>query len=177
MKELLTHPAPVDRQAARVGFFRGEHFDVEFTRQRPKRRVTMMAPPLRPPRPMSAVDYTGLRRGRVAAVFWFRQTADGEGSVWVVRCDCGAYEFRKKPGRWRKQPNPLDMCEICEREREMLRGPSSKKRSGLRVLRWVEQMRRLGLSDHEITAVRMSGDIETGHRSAAEIRRQLRGRS
>ena len=168
---LANHPEPVNRQSVVVGFFRGEHFDVEFTSERPKRRLTLEAPPYPRERPVQAVDYTGLRNGRMTAFAWQRPSNSGGRTVWVARCDCGRYEFRR-PGSWAVHGNSNDMCEICEREAEMLAGPSSKKLAPERLMKWVNKLRAIGLSDDEITLVRL-GDIETSGKSAAQIRADL----
>ncbi|OWV29446.1 hypothetical protein [Halomonas campaniensis] len=170
------HGAPVDRQALRVGFFPGEHFEVEFTEDRPKRRITLDAPPRRPKRPKTARDYTGLINGRMTALFWLKPTGNGQSSYWVVRCDCGKYEIRKKLGKWHKKHGGEDMCEVCEREREMLNGFSpkaSRRTQGERLLRWVDEMRQLGLNDAEITAIRCNDNLDTKGKTVEEIRQAL----
>lgn len=175
----LTHPErhnkPVDRQALRVGFFQGVHFEVEFTDDRPKRRLTLEAPPRRPKQHATVRDHTGLRNGRMTAMYWLRPTKDGESSWWVVRCDCGKYELRKKLGKWLRKHNGNDMCEICEREQEMISGvqPRQSKRTvGERLFRWVDSMRQLGLNDAEIAAIRQR-DITITGMTADEIRQAI----
>ncbi|MCO7246357.1 hypothetical protein [Halomonas sp. Mc5H-6] len=68
------------------------------------------------------------------------------------------------------------MCEICEREREMLNGfqpKASRRTQGERLLRWVEEMRHLGLNDAEITAIRCNDSLTTKGKTAEEIRQAL----
>ena len=112
---LLEHKKPVDKAAVRVGFFKGEHFDVSF----PEHMIirTMDTPPKCKTRPVSAKDYTGMRHGRMTAISWFRPSRNGGKTVWIARCDCGKYEFRR-PARWASHPSPdddPDRCEHCRR--------------------------------------------------------------
>jgi hypothetical protein len=116
----------------------------------------------------------------MTALFWLKPTSNGQSSYWVVRCDCGKYEIRKKLGKWHKKYGGEDMCEVCEREREMLNGfrPKASLRSqGERLLRWAEEMRQLGLNDAEITAIRCSDRLDTKGKTAEEIRQALRNAS
>lgn len=167
-EKLALHCKPVDKNALRVGFFRGEHFDVEFTEDRPKRRVTLDAPPTPRLRPERATDYTGLRKGRMTAFAWHRASGGVGATVWVARCDCGRFEFRR-PGKWAANGNPNDMCEVCEREAEMLRGPSSRKRHPERLMKWAARLLRMGITEAELCVLR-AGDIPTHGRTTEEIR-------
>ncbi|MDP2128160.1 MAG: hypothetical protein Q8K97_12370 [Pseudohongiella sp.] len=175
-ERLVCHPNPVTRQAARIGFFKGEHFDVEFTAERPKRRLTLEFPPRRPPTPESARDYSGRKMGRLTAMFWFCRSKCGESSVWVVRCDCGRYEFRKKLARWLNRGQQNAMCEVCERELEIINKDKGRSRatSGERTLKWIKAMQRLGLSDDEIMAIRAKNNITTTNKTLSDIRRELK---
>lgn len=176
-EKLKEHPFPIDYQSARIGFFKGEHFNVEFTEDRPKRRLTMETPPKRPQAPENARDHAGIRNGRMTAQFFLRQTANGQSSWWVVKCDCGKYELRKKLGKWTSKHDGNDMCEICEREAEMLSGlipRKSKAKMGERLFKWIDSMRALGLTDEEIVAIRQ-GDITTKGKDKNQIRAALKG--
>ena len=174
MHKIVHHPKPVDGTAARVGFFRGEHFDVEFTEDRPKRRLTMDMPPRCAALPALAFDFSGWRRGRMIAFRFFRLHRNGKSAIWVARCDCGRFEFRR-PYKWLKHPNDLDMCEVCEREREVLSGYrfGSGERHQQRLLVWVAHQRRLGLTDAEIAAVRRL-DLTVRGKSLEQIREEIK---
>ncbi|HAO01687.1 MAG: hypothetical protein Tp170SUR00d2C46354221_38 [Prokaryotic dsDNA virus sp.] len=163
ISKLKDHQRPADSTALRVGFFKGENFEVEFTHSRPKRRITLENPPPKPKMPATAKDYAGMRNGRMTAFFWFRESPSKTSSIWVVKCDCGRYEFRKKIGRWIKgYKDGNDMCEICEREREMLTGRTSKENEGKRRLRFIEKMRTKGLQDNDIERLmRLGVGLET----------------
>ncbi|MBR9880762.1 MAG: hypothetical protein GYB17_14840 [Gammaproteobacteria bacterium] len=172
---LIDHAQPIDRLAVTVGFFKGEHFEVEFTEERPKRRLTLEVPPRCPKQPDTIRNHTGLRNGRMTALFWVAPTKNGESSWWVVRCACGKYELRKKLGTWPQKYGGNDMCEVCEREQEMLTGAiphKSRRTIGERLFRWVESMKRLGLSETEIVSIRQ-GNITTKDKSATEIRHAI----
>src|SRR5699024_3234912 len=141
--ELLICPQPINYQAVYVGFFKGEHFEVEFTEDRPKRRLTLDNPPRRPATPKGIADHSGNRNGRMTALYWVAPTKNKKpervSSWWCVKCDCGRYELRKRLFTWR-QRHPDDMCEICEREQEIISGQHlrapSKKRTAERMLKW-----------------------------------------
>lgn len=173
-EQLLQHPRPVDSQAVKVGFKAGEHFEATFDEKRPKRRLTMDAPPRMPERPDWERNYTELRKGRLTALFWFKPRPNRKSSIWVVRCDCGRYEFRFKLCRWLRENCANDMCEICERELEMQKGPKSNDRRVERLLDWIEKMRRLGLTDDEITIVHAVGKVQTIDKTGDEIRHALK---
>ena len=174
-----THSVPVNKVALRVGFFGGEHFEADFS-ERKKLRLTFDYPPRAGnDRPELARDYTGLRCGRMIACYFHREQQKSGSrniSIWVCRCDCGRYEFRK-PYRWAKGIKKSDMCEVCEREQEMLLGGGfrkSKKTMPERLMRWVGKMKALGLDEDQICAIRMA-EIETHGRSIDEIRSDLKG--
>lgn len=121
----------------------------------------MLAPPKAPKRPDTIKDYTGKRNGKVVCCFWWSKTRDGEGSVWVVRCDCGNYEFRSKPGKWDAHPNNNDACEHCQRKREMLEKAgsansmrfTSHENHPYRFVSFVKNLQKKGLSGNEIEKI------------------------
>jgi len=100
--------APVDKQAARVVFFGGEHWDH-------KKKITCIsqATPLqikrvRPNEP----DLTGIKFGRFVVLGALAQKAGANGRAWVVRCECGTYETRRAKAI-RNPNNALDRCQHC----------------------------------------------------------------
>lgn len=167
----LTTSTPVDRTARRV-LSGGEHFDARFDESRPKLKATMEHPPEPPtPPPEKVVDHAGKRVGRIVALYWFKPTHSGDSSVWVVRCDCGRYEFRSHLFRWAKKAN--DMCEVCTRELEMQAGPNSKARRVERVQKFLAKLVSIGLSEEEALTFFASGhDYEKGD-TAESIRARL----
>jgi hypothetical protein len=70
-------------------------------------------------------DLTGKRQGRLYIEGIFigqpkKQNRTKGGSIWVVRCDCGKYEFRRT--RSLKNPNNAkDCCQYCRKIYEMKR--------------------------------------------------------
>ncbi len=66
------------------------------------------------PRPEHATDHTGKRRGMLTAIAWCRSSRSGKSAVWVCRCDCGLFEYRR-PGTWASRVSPDDMCDTCLR--------------------------------------------------------------
>lgn len=174
--EFPTHSLPINRMAAKVAFYSGEHFDPTFSENH--HPITMETPPKRRPLPTEANDYTGLRHGRMTAFQYFRPSRKNRAvrAVWVARCDCGRYEFRR-PGRWIKHPSPEfdpDRCEYCRRTDTIVRngGKSADQTRPQRLMAWVRSMRCLGFSDEEITQIRNS-DIQTAGCTSDQIRAQL----
>lgn len=56
----------------------------------------------------------GIRIGRLIVIGAAKEKAKNAGSLWVVRCDCGAYSMRK--ARAIKNPkNKNDMCAHCRK--------------------------------------------------------------
>lgn len=172
-EKLKLHPNPVNKASATVGFCSGEHFEVRFDSDRPKKRITLDHPPSCPQRPVRATDYTGLRRGRMTAYAWHRASNSGNGTWWVCRCDCGLYEYRR-PGTWMSRPLPSDMCEVCLRAKEMMRGPNAKQNALERLAAWIQKMRAMGLSDLEITQLRAPGmNVDTAGKTLEEVRAEI----
>ena len=147
---------PVNKLTARVAFFHGEHFEKAF----PGNHffLTMDTPPKKRIMPDDADDFTGLRHGRMTAFQYFRASRKGKKKavVWVARCDCGKYEFRR-PGMWDKHQSPEtdpDRCEYCRRADTI--GGNSKEKTDKRLSDWIRSMRMIGLSDDEIDLLRRS---------------------
>lgn len=97
--------APVDATAARVLRGKGAHWQ-------PQRKVDERhshweaPPPAITPRPADAPDFTGVRRDRMTALYWW-----GRGR-WVTRCACGRYELRQAV-KWAKNLDLPDACLEC----------------------------------------------------------------
>ena len=103
---------PVDRVARRVTA-KGEHWEPMMTRNWRECPKTMENPPAEyDPRPIKAPDITGVRRGRMTAVRHYK-TAHADKGLWLVRCDCGLYEFRRWK-KWLNHFNALDACSRCD---------------------------------------------------------------
>ena len=125
------------------------------------------------PRPDHAIDHTGKRRGKMIAIAWYRASTLGKGTLWLCRCECGLFEYRR-PGNWQSRPHPDDMCDTCLRAK----GPISKVTAQARYRQWIEGLRDLGLTDDEITRITASGSkVETRGKTAAEIREQIAGKA
>lgn len=63
--------------------------------------------------PMNAPDIVGLRRGRMTIMGLAAEQSESRlRTRWVVRCDCGNYETRKRILRWLGTEAP-DMCDEC----------------------------------------------------------------
>ncbi|MDY0916980.1 hypothetical protein [Pseudomonas viridiflava] len=121
------------------------------------------------PRPEHATDHTGKRRGMLTAIAWCRSSRSGKSAVWVCRCDCGLFEYRR-PGTWASRVSPDDMCDTCLRAK----GPNARDTASERLQRWVDSLRDLGLTDAEIDLIQRPGMmVETRGRTLLEIRGQL----
>lgn len=118
-------------------------------KQPPKPPVTLDRLPNLSPRPADASDHTGKRRGTMTAIAWCRPCPLRKGTVWLCRCDCGLYEYRR-PGTWQTRQHPDDRCDVCLRLRD------------------------LGITDEEITQLQAPGmKVDTKGKTAAEIREQI----
>ncbi|CAM3371237.1 hypothetical protein BZK31_18530 [Pseudomonas floridensis] len=121
------------------------------------------------PRPGHATDHTGKRRGKLTAIAWCRSSRSGKGAVWVCRCDCGVFEYRR-PGTWASKSSPDDMCDGCLRSK----GPNARETAPVRLQRWVDSLRGIGLTEAEIGLIQAPGMmVETRGLSIEEIREQL----
>lgn len=130
----------------------------------------MDAPPDLSPRPPNAADHTGKRRGKMTAIAWCRPSRSGKGTVWLCRCDCGLYEYRR-PGTWGSKRFADDQCQVCQRKG---RGPNARDTASARLQLWTQNLRQLGLTDEEIGLIRAPGaNVETRGRTVEEIREQL----
>ena len=116
------HATPVNRVASRVSFGESDAWE-------PKRGAsnnpTFDFPPValmdRPSGTNPAPDYSGFRRGHMTA---FRYHSGGKGgSVWLCRCDCGKYEFRKV-AKWASKAEHPDCCAVCQKTFQITHGHS-----------------------------------------------------
>lgn len=131
--------------------------------------ITLNHLPTLSPRPDNAADHTGKRRGTLTAIAWYRPSRSGKGTVWLCRCDCGLFEYRR-PGTWANRPSPDDTCKACLRAK----GPNARHTAPARLQRWADSLRSLGLTDAEIARIRAPGMmVETRGLTAIEIREQL----
>jgi len=120
----------------------------------------------------------------MTALWFYKQQDKPRGkSIWVCRCDCGKYEFRK-PCKWLRAKNQLpskepDKCEICkirDRNRQGINTLASTRTAVTRpdrLMKWVNKMRGLGLSDMEIADIRRLDIISTEGKTVKEIREEL----
>jgi len=77
----------------------------------------------------------GKRRGRLVVVGYAKQQSDNEKKArWVVKCDCGNYETRRRIFRW-LNTQETDMCVECSnREYLLKRGELPPKEKAVRHL-------------------------------------------
>lgn len=135
----------------------------------PKSRPPLDHLPNLSPRPDHAIDYTGKQRGTMTAIAWYRPSRSGKGTLWLCRCQCGVYEYRR-PGTWAARPHPDDMCDACLRAK----GPNSKVTFPERLQQWLEGLRELGLTEEELTRLQAKDSkVDTRGQTAAQIREQM----
>ena len=127
-EKLLQNPLPIDRVAYRVTKRAKEEdqwrpmpgFDGRHVR--PGSVLRVAAPPegIDP----ESVACIGKRRGRLTVLGYAAEQPAGcarAPSMWVVRCDCGNHEHRRKVQRWlRVQAD--DRCAECAKRSFLLRG-------------------------------------------------------
>lgn len=117
---------------------------------------------------MDAADHSGKRRGKMTAIAWYRPSRSGKGTLWLCRCDCGLYEYRR-PGTWATKLFPDDMCGACQHQ-----GPNARDTAPARLQKWIDGLRILGLTTEEIEQISAPGaDVETRGKTLDEIREQL----
>jgi hypothetical protein len=122
--ERLAGLRPANRTAAIVTQSRGESWDKgeEFD------QVHSDTPLEIKPRPVEAKDLAGLKFGRLTVLGYYGSGA--RGSLWVVRCVCGAYETRagRTIVRAYHSNSSGDRCRACVRLRDIQLVGSSVKR-------------------------------------------------
>jgi len=172
---LKTSPRAINKQAARIGFFKGTHFSQHYE----KTRATMNAPPVvfNSPDLCERDNHVGKQNGRMTARYWFKYTKNKKSSVWVVQCSCGKYEFRSHLEQWDNHVEAHDLCEVCEHQLEKItkkpQSRISKRTAGERLMKWAKKMKDLGLTEEEITLIRQSDSIQTKGKTSAEIREAI----
>ncbi|MBA1201694.1 hypothetical protein G7009_07955 [Pseudomonas capeferrum] len=121
------------------------------------------------PRPDHVADYTGKQRGKMTAIAWCRASRSGKGTVWLCRCNCGLYEYRR-PGTWAARPYLDDMCSVCRHAQ----GPNARQTAPERLQRWIDGLRSLGLADAGIARIQVLGiRVKTRDKTVIEIREQI----
>ncbi len=128
-EKLLQNPLPIDRVAARVAsaarpenLWRptpkaaGHHrANSNFLKTAPLPSGAIKANPA-----LSGI--VGKRRDRMVVVGYAEdQGSEKQSSKWVVRCDCGNYEHRKRILRWLGTAAE-DMCSECHKRNYLLNG-------------------------------------------------------
>jgi hypothetical protein len=139
-EKLLQNPLPIDRVAARVvKAARPENL----WRPLPKPVSDAVHPgdvPATKPLPASTLraaphlaDLIGKRRDRLRVVGYAAEqlSARHSDTRWVVRCDCGNYEYRKRIFRWLGTQAP-DMCRECRVRTYKTRGEWASREPAIR---------------------------------------------
>ena len=159
----------VNPKGANAKVYNGRNGKVVFDRNRPKTRVTLGSDAFsNKVRPDHEPDCSGFLRGNMQARFWWGYSGKGK-PLWL---DCGRHEIRGKVERWaHTTATGTDMCEVCERELEMLAPPSSKARQAERRSKWSDRMTGLGFDDSFIARIQ-SLDVDTPADATAETIRE-----
>jgi len=116
---------PVDRTAARV-LQKGEHYDPV----KPKEVFGHSDTPLPTERfrGPASWDMTGVRFGLFVVIGVAPgQLATGLNTRWVVRCQCGAFEYRRTRAIKNQENAHIDRCAVC-RDLAWLRNHSTRVR-------------------------------------------------
>lgn len=58
-------------------------------------------------------NLTGLKVGRLTVVGLARQVSETHGALWVVRCVCGDYEYRRTRTLLKTKRPDMQMCHVC----------------------------------------------------------------
>ncbi|MFC3816540.1 hypothetical protein [Lysobacter sp. GCM10012299] len=181
ISRLVRNATPVNKDAARVAFFRGERFSPPSCGVGAATHTWRYPPDVVGVMPVWDRDWKGYRFGRMTALYWYRPGRGKGPSVWIARCDCGNYEARRPerwhsdvPTRWRGN----DACAAC-RDVDFATGKALKTSRDTRKDRlneWHQRMLRLGLDTAEVIAVMQAGDVDTAGKDADQIRAELAAR-
>lgn len=146
----LLNPLPVDGNAARVGFFPGDHYSPN----RPVNQGQIFdAPPLRRTDVDSLFQHVaGMRRGRLVALYLHHLNQNNKES-WVMRCDCGKYTFRFIRG-WSRRVDVFDECLVCQVTRGKTKICKSHATAGFRFEKWVARMIDVGFTRQQCLIIR-----------------------
>ena len=113
------HATPVDRVASRVSFGESDAWE---PKRKPAHHETFDFPPLPlSEKPDNARDYSGFKRGFLTAFRYHGASNGKSGGLWLCRCDCGKYEFRRAR-RWVESPDAPDACTVCQATHHALHG-------------------------------------------------------
>ncbi len=146
-EKMQQNPLPIDRVAARVvRAARPEHLWRPMPKDATSRAfstIQLEVAPLPREAPKNLYDLIGKRRDRFVIVGYAKeQGAPKQQARWVVRCDCGNYEHRKRILRW-LGTDAQDMCAECRNRTFKLRGewasPIPATRSTSRALKTAEE--------------------------------------
>lgn len=141
IEKLMTHPIPVNRDAMRVAFGGGDHWEVKPLRPGWK---TFDAPPksqIDPSGPVPEFNRIGMRFGR----FTVFSLHDNKVIRWVCRCDCGKFEVRSDESvvkqAAKKRPDRA-ACAICMARRKVI-GPLDPAEAARKAARTAKHQARL----------------------------------
>lgn len=109
---------PVNRSAALAVSGGGERYEPAV---KTDSRYWDTPPPL-PPLPENCQDLTGTTFGRLVVVGYYGSGSGGggKGSIWLVRCKCGAYETRRTKSI-KKLGNGFHACHKCDYQKHLKR--------------------------------------------------------
>lgn len=169
-------PTAVDETAVRVVFYPGDTYDP------PTPRVPSNGQDL-PPRALSAgigglfVEFQGQRRGRITALHFWGYSGKGK-VVFLVRCDCGRYAFRKIV-KWASNADHSDNCGVCEKVGGLSHRNRSRERSGLRRAVWIASMLEAGITAEQCAIIEKysldTDDLQWLKGALAEIESRIGG--
>lgn len=112
-QRLMRTPLPINRTALRVVMpaFQEDIWQPEpkkITRPFSRNAIAIQEPPI------DAPHIIGKRRDRLTVIGYAAEQSESKNTTrWVVRCDCGNYETRKRILRWLGTDAP-DFCTECQ---------------------------------------------------------------
>lgn len=172
-----THtPTAVDIVAARVVFYPGDTYVA------PKPSVPSngldLPPKVRNPEASEVfAEFQGQQRGRITALRFWGYSGKGE-AVFLVRCDCGRYAFRKII-KWVSKGQHPDKCGVCEKTGSLSLCNKSRDRTGLRRAAWLASLREEGLTEEQCSLIEKyslnTDDLQWLKGALAEIEARLAG--
>ena len=136
-------PKAINIVASRVAFYPGDTY-VSPKPSIPSNGLDLPPKALMPDTCAAFVEYGGHRRGRIMALRFWGYDGKGE-AVFLMRCDCGRYAFRKIV-QWASKGQHSDNCGVCEKVVSLSHRNQRRDRSRLRRAAWITSMLGAGLT-------------------------------
>jgi hypothetical protein len=114
-RDYPSHGVPVNKLAAMV-ISRGERHEMEYADRNTYENPPILLPS---PSPEGVPNLIGYRNGRIEVIGYAgrrgKRPSGGSRTLWLVRCDCGRYEFRRNRSiKKAKRHRDINQCNYCD---------------------------------------------------------------